>query len=215
LAPQDHLLTANGKLVVAGLIITAGVLLTASALKWDLGLPTCVTALAVTAMVCLKTRSNPLPLFREISWSTLALVAGLFVMVDAAESIGAMNYTQRWLAWANGIASGAGALTSGFVVGIGNNLVNNLPLGLIAGATLRATHVKSLLASALLIGVDLGPNLSITGSLATILWLIALRKERLDVGFWSFLRIGAVAMPLALFFALGAATLMHWCTGTP
>jgi arsenical pump membrane protein len=33
------------------------------------------------------------------------------------------------------------------------------------------------------IGVELGPNLSVAGSLATILWLIALRKEKLDVSF--------------------------------
>ena len=67
-----------------------------------------------------------------------------------------------------------------------NNLVNNLPLGLIAGGTLQAAHAQGLIAHAGLIGVDLGPNLSITGSLATILWLLALRKEKLDVSFWDF-----------------------------
>ena len=43
------------------------------------------------------------------------------------------------------------------------------------------------MADAVLIGVDLGPNLSITGSLATILWLIALRKKSTcDSGFSNF-----------------------------
>ena len=88
-----------------------------------------------------------------------------------------------------------------------NNLLNNLPLGLIAGATLHAARTKGLLASAVLIGVDLGPNLSITGSLATILWLLALRKEKLDVGFFDFLKIGVVAMPVALLLSLGGAML--------
>ena len=77
----------------------------------------------------------------------------------------------------------------GFTVGVGNNLVNNLPLGLIAGATHpNAAHIKGLLANAVLIGVDLGPNLSVTGSLATILWLLALRKENLNVSVWKFLQ---------------------------
>ena len=61
----------------------------------------------------------------------------------------------------------------------------------------------------MLIGVDLGPNLSITGSLATILWLLALRKERLDVSFWDFLKVGAVVMPVALVLSIGGAIVMH------
>jgi arsenical pump membrane protein len=80
---------------------------------------------------------------------------------------------------------------------------------LIAGATLHAAHIKGLIANAVLIGVDLGPNLSVTGSLATILWLLALRKEKLDVGFWKFLRVGALAMPVALLLSVGGAILMQ------
>jgi arsenical pump membrane protein len=91
--------------------------------------------------------------------------------------------------------------------------VNNLPLGLIAGATVQAAHVKGLIANAVLIGVDLGPNLSVTGSLATILWLLALRRDKVEVSFWRFLKVGAIAMPVALFVALGGAILMEKLTG--
>jgi arsenical pump membrane protein len=55
---------------------------------------------------------------------------------------------------------------------------------------------------AILIGVDLGPNLSVTGSLATILWLIALRREMVEITAWEFFKIGAVAMPVALIASL-------------
>jgi arsenical pump membrane protein len=58
-----------------------------------------------------------------------------------------------------------------------------------------------------MIGVDLGPNLSVTGSLATILWLAAIRREGENVGFWTFLRIGIVVMPPALLLALAARLL--------
>jgi arsenical pump membrane protein len=210
---ENHYLDGHGKLALSGLIATAIVLLIASGLDLDLGLPTCLTALAVTAVVSILARSNPLPLAREISWSTLALVAGLFIMVDAVERAGAMQRLRAWLAWTEKLAAPLGALLAGFVVGIGNNLVNNLPLGLMAGGTLQATHARGLVGSAVLIGVDLGPNLSITGSLATILWLIALRKEKLDVSFGDFLAIGAIAMPVALLFALLGAIGMHFVFG--
>ncbi len=214
-------LTPNGTLILCGLGLMVAVLLTASALKKDLGLPTCVAALVITAAVSIKARSNPIKLFREISWPTLLLVAGLFIMVDAVESQGALNLTQRWLAAASTLGPNIAAMVVGFVVGIGNNIVNNLPLGLIAGGTIQAAHTYGLMANAVLIGVDLGPNLSITGSLATILWLLALRKgsgegpeeESLNVSFWKFLKIGAVAMPLALVAALGGAILMQTLLG--
>jgi arsenical pump membrane protein len=60
---------------------------------------------------------------------------------------------------------------------------------------------------AVLVGVDLGPNLSVTGSLATILWLVVLRREGQDVGTWKFLRLGIVVMPPALLLALGGLVL--------
>jgi arsenical pump membrane protein len=213
----DAKLSGNGKLVLAGLALMIGVLLTASAFKKDLGLPTCLAALVITAVVSIKARSNPITLAREISWATLLLVAGLFVMVDAVESQGALNLTRQWLAWASGLGQNVGAVVVGFAVGIANNIVNNLPMGLIAGGTIRAAHTMGLMANAVLIGVDLGPNLSVTGSLATILWLLALRKdsggEKLDVSFWKFLKVGAIAMPAALLAALGGAILMQMVVG--
>jgi arsenical pump membrane protein len=204
-APLNH----AGSLVLGGLAFVVAVLLTASALKKDLGLPTCLAALAVSALVCVTTRSNPLPLFKEISWSTLALVAGLFILVDAVVSQGALHLTQAALGWTQTLPAAAGTLITGSAVAVANNLVNNLPLGLITGATLQAAHIKGLLTSAVLIGVDLGPNLSVTGSLATILWLIALRKEDINVSFWDFLKVGVIAMPVALAASLGAAILMQ------
>jgi arsenical pump membrane protein len=202
-------LSMNGKIVLGGIASMVAVLLTASALDRDLGLPTCLAALAITAVVCIKARSNPWSLLKDISWATIALVAGLFIMVDAVQSIGALKLTLAALQGVQRLAPALAALITGFVVGVANNLVNNLPLGLIAGATLQADHARELIVNAVLIGVDLGPNLSVTGSLATILWLIALRKEKLDVSGWDFFKVGAIAMPVALVAAIGGAILMQ------
>ncbi len=63
--------------------------------------------------------------------------------------------------------------------------------------------------SAVLIGVDLGPNLSVTGSLATVLWLIALRREGERVSGGEFLKAGLVVMPPALLLATVAAAMLQ------
>jgi Na+/H+ antiporter NhaD/arsenite permease-like protein len=51
-------------------------------------------------------------------------------------------------------------------------------------------------------------NLSVTGSLATILWLAVLRREGLEVGTWSFLRIGIFVMLPALILSVIALSLL-------
>jgi arsenical pump membrane protein len=201
-------LNPAGKLVFIGIWIVAGILLAASALNTDLGLPTCLSALVVAGIVLVKTQTNPMRIVRDISWSVLPLVAGLFVLMEAIVSIGALRYTTAALTWAERLAPAFGALLTGAVVGVGNNLINNLPLGLIAGSTLNSQHVQGVIENAVLIGVDLGPNLSVTGSLATILWLIALRREGLHVSFGTFLKVGVIAMPVALALALVSVALL-------
>jgi arsenical pump membrane protein len=96
----------------------------------------------------------------------------------------------------------------GVGVAVGGNLINNLPAGLIASSALQIANPPDQLTRAALIGVDLGPNLSVTGSLATILWLAALRREGLRVGALAFLRVGVLVMPPALLLSLAVALLV-------
>ncbi|MGC2619388.1 MAG: arsenic transporter [Acidobacteriaceae bacterium] len=201
----DHRLTTAGKISLFGILSVALVLLVASGLHKDLGLPTCLAALVVTAIVLVYQRSSPVPLLRDISWSVLPLVAALFVIVEAVKTAGALEALHAGLVHAIRWPAAASTLAVGGLIGFGANLVNNLPLGLIAGATLQTVPAHAALSKAVLIGIDLGPNLSITGSLATILWLIAIRREGMHVSGWQFLKAGLVVMPPALLLALAAA----------
>jgi len=87
-------------------------------------------------------------------------------------------------------------------VGFVSNGMNNLPVGLAAGTALAADAWLRPVDNAVLIGVDLGPNLSVTGSLATILWLIALRRDNAEITTWEFLKTGAIIMPVSLVLTL-------------
>ena len=208
-AEEPVALTTTGKIAFAGILSVAGVLLTASALNMDLGLPTCLAALVVTIIVLIRERTGPGFLLREISWSILPLVAGLFVIVEAVNSAGALSMLREALLRASHWPTAATTLVTGGVIGFGTNLVNNLPLGLITGSALRTATFSTAMQKAVLIGIDLGPNLSITGSLATILWLIAIRREGLHVSAWQFLRAGLVIMPASLLLALSAELLIR------
>lgn len=200
-------LSTGGKAALAGIAATAVLLLVVSALDQPLGLPTCLAGLVTTLLVCALARRSPLALARSVSWSVLPLVAGLFVLVEALDRTGVIGMVAQAL---RSVAATpvAGAATAGTTLAFASNLMNNLPAGLIASEAVAQAHPPRLLVDALLIGVDLGPNLSITGSLATILWLQAIRREGEDIGFWRFLKIGVVTMVPALIAALGMRLLL-------
>ncbi|MEG8020921.1 SLC13 family permease [Sphingomonas aerolata] len=200
-------LTIGGKAALAGIVVTAVVLLLASAFDVQLGLPTCIAGVATTIAICLLVRMSPLMVVRDVSWSVLPLVAGLFVLVEALDHSGVIGHVAAWLR-AESADPARAAMTAGTLLAFGSNLVNNLPAGLIASTAVAQAQPPRVVVDALLIGVDLGPNLSITGSLATILWLQAIRREGLDIGFLRFLKVGAVTMIPALTAALGTRLLI-------
>jgi arsenical pump membrane protein len=195
-------LTPGGKLVAFGIAATAIVLLAASAMGWDLGLPTFIAGAAVTTLVLATGRQSPLPVLKDISWSVLPLVAGLFILVEGLNRTGLLPSLARVLKEAAAASPQTTSWIAGIMVAVASNLLNNLPTGLIAATTSNAAHVPAHVTGAILIGVDLGPNLSVTGSLATILWLIALRREGENVGASRFLKLGLVVTPPALLLSL-------------
>jgi arsenical pump membrane protein len=200
-------LSTGGKAAFAGIAATALLLLAMSAFDLPLGLPTCLAGVVTTLAVCALARRSPLVLARSVSWSVLPLVAGLFVLVEALDRTGVIRQVADALRSASADPV-RGAAASGTILAFASNLMNNLPAGLVASTAVAQAHPPRLIVDALLIGVDLGPNLSITGSLATILWLQAIRREGEDVGFWRFFKVGAVTMIPALAASLGARLLI-------
>ncbi|MBV9038209.1 MAG: arsenic transporter [Acidobacteriaceae bacterium] len=195
-------LSPTGKITLFGIGLLALTLMTASAFNFDLGAPAFVAGLLVAAGVSFRDHNTPKEIAKEISWSVLPLVAGLFVIVEAMNNAGALPSSIHALRAMESWPPLRATLASGFGIALISNLMNNLPSGLIGGAAVKAAGVAGPLRDAVLIGVDLGPNLSVTGSLATILWLIAIRREGQEVGFWKFLKWGALVMPPALALAI-------------
>lgn len=202
-------LTSSGWIALAGIAVTAVVLSVVSANDQPLGPPTAVLGVMTAIAVMIRQRRSPWAMAKDIAWSVLPLVAGLFVLVEALDRTGVIGKLAVVLKSHALADQSLTALSAGIVAAFSSNLVNNLPAGLIASSTLLQAHVGERVTDALLIGVDLGPNLSITGSLATILWLNAIRREGENVGFMRFLKVGMIVMPPTLLLTLAARLLTH------
>lgn len=195
-------LATGARLTALGIAFTGVLLLVTSALDRPLGLPTCLAGLATVLLVQLQQRRNPWPVFKGVSWGVLPLVAGLFVLVEALALTGVVGRLAQALAQWTQDAPQQATWGVGVLLALACNLVNNLPAGLIAGSVGQLAALPEQTTRALVVAVDLGPNLSITGSLATVLWLIAVRREGEHVSAWTFLKLGVLVMPPALLAAL-------------
>src|SRR6202795_3485233 len=117
-------LTLGGKLAAIGIALTVVVLLSASAFGRPLGLPTFCAGASLTAIVLVIARQSPLPILKNISWSVLPLVAGLFFVVAGWNRAGALSALAGSLHDAAVPSRQATSWVAGIVVAVASNLVN-------------------------------------------------------------------------------------------
>jgi len=182
---------------IAVVILALGgvVLVSVSSLGGPLGIATIAVATIALFATGFRDAGGAWTLVRGISWPVIALTAALFVVVTAIDGAGLLAATHALFTRASPFVTGA-ALAGA------SNLVNNLPVGLSAGETIAAIHPPARAAYSALVGINLGPNFTASGSLATILWIVVLRRANIRVTAWDFLRVGVVATPFALAAAL-------------
>jgi arsenical pump membrane protein len=149
-------------------------------------------------------RSAPADLARALEPGFLVFVLGLGVIVATAGHDGLATAVRALLPTGSSLPD---LLAVAAVSAVLANLVNNLPatLILIPAALVAGGHAALL---AMLIGVNVGPNLTYVGSLATLLWRRVLRAQDADIDLGEFARLGALTVPACLV----AASVLLWCT---
>jgi arsenical pump membrane protein len=189
-------------LATAVMTAAAAVIVMTSALGGPLGAATFACGAIAWIATALRDRAGAATIVRDVSWRIVALTAALFVIVTALDDAGGFAATRATFAWCEHLAAPWSALATGFIVAAASNAINNLPVGLNLGETLPAMHATMRASAAALVGVNLGPNATVNGSLATLLWLDIARREKIAVSKAAFARIGVLATVPALTAAL-------------
>lgn len=205
-------LDSLGKRAAMGILLAAVALLVTSALGGPIGLATFAAGFVAMIFIARAQITLMIEALRAISWGVLPLVGGLFMLVRALEKAGALTLSVHGLQYFQQWPQIAGLTAASFSFGVLSNAINNLPMGLIGAGAVKAAQSSAAIHAAVLLGINLGPNLSVTGSLATILWLVALRREKISMTGWQFLKVGLIVMPPALLLAvlsLGLALTSH------
>ncbi|NUP21221.1 MAG: arsenic transporter [Streptomyces sp.] len=147
--------------------------------------------LAVRALV--RRRTSPRALVRAAGLPFLAFVLALGIVVRAVvdngldEALGHLVPEGTGLPTLLGIAALAAVLA---------NVINNLPAVLVLLPLTAQAGPGAVLA--VLLGVNIGPNLTYAGSLATLLWRKIVHQHDTDVELGEFTRLGLYTVPAAL-----------------
>ncbi len=130
---------------------------------------------------------------RAVNVPFLAFVLCLGVVVDAVVHNGLGDAMRGVLPVGDSLPALLGLAAVAAVLA---NLVNNLPAVLVLLPLVAGTGPAAVLA--VLIGVNVGPNLTYVGSLSNLLWRNVVHREGLPARFTEFSKVGLATVPLTL-----------------
>jgi arsenical pump membrane protein len=155
----------------------------------DPALPILGTGILLVVIRALRGRLPLQSLTRTVDLPTLA---GVFLVALALGTLARVwSFPGDMMARAGIAATAAAAAVTAI-------LVNNLPAAVLLGSGTPA-HPR-----ALLIGLDIGPNLAVTGSLSAVIWWQAARAAGARPSALRYSLVGIVLVPLTIAAALAA-----------
>ncbi|MGA5823646.1 SLC13 family permease [Kitasatospora sp. NPDC094028] len=158
-------------------------------------------ALVLAVRALARRRTTPSAIVRSAAVPFLAFVLALGVVVRAVVDNGLASALGHLVPHGTGLAALLGIAALAAVLA---NVINNLPATLVLLPLAAPAGAGAVLA--VLLGVNIGPNLTYAGSLATLLWRRIVREHDTDVGLGEFTRLGLLVVPAALV----AAVLALW-----
>jgi arsenical pump membrane protein len=127
----------------------------------------------------------------------------MVIVVRSIEDTGLTAMFGHWLLQLSGGNSFGAVMVGTAGAAIGTNLINNIPMAVVMTSALGSVRhapitVQHGFLAATMFGCDLGPNLTTVGSLATVLWLLILRKQGIDVSGLDYFKVGVIVTPIML-----------------
>ncbi|HVB74972.1 MAG TPA: arsenic transporter [Ktedonobacteraceae bacterium] len=140
---------------------------------------------------------------RHVSWSIFGFIAGMFIVVRAVEDTHLTAQFGQLLLHLSGGSSFGAVMVGTAGAATGTNLINNVPMAVVLTSALQSiqhasTTTRLGFIAATIFGCDLGPNLTTVGSLATVLWLLILRRRNIEVSGLDYFKVGIIVTPLML-----------------
>ncbi|MEM6106421.1 SLC13 family permease [Mycobacterium sp. 050272] len=178
-------------------LVVVGLTLAGFAFSEPLGVAPAWVALAGSAALAVRSlrhrHTTVMEILRSAQVSFLVFVLALGVVVQAVTRNGMDRAMSAVLPHGSGLPA---LLAIAAVAAVLANVVNNLPATLVLLPLVAPSGPVAVLA--VLIGVNIGPNLTYVGSLSNLLWRRVLRQHDVEAGVGEYTRLGLCTVPPAL-----------------
>jgi Na+/H+ antiporter NhaD/arsenite permease-like protein len=166
---------------------------------------------AMSAAACLMiiARTPPRRAFASVDWQLLVFFAGLFVVVAGVAHVGLLDRVFHALSPVIGRGDPIGDAAFIALVVIASNLISNVPLVLVAVAWVPHLTDPTWGYVMLAVASTLAGNLTLFGSVANVI-VMESAGPRGEIGFWRFLRYGAVLTTVDLVVAFALLAGERW-----
>ncbi|MFJ9845286.1 arsenic transporter [Kitasatospora sp. NPDC101155] len=156
-------------------------------------------ALVLAGRALVRRRTTPVAIVRSAAVPFLAFVLALGIVVRAVVDNGLASALGHLVPHGSSLPALLGTAALAAVLA---NVINNLPATLVLLPLAVPSGAGAVLA--VLLGVNIGPNLTYAGSLATLLWRRIVREHETNIGLGEFTRLGLLVVPAALVAAVVA-----------
>jgi arsenical pump membrane protein len=194
-------------------LVVVGLTLVGFAVAQSVGVAPAWVALAGAAVLAVRSlrrgHTSLTEIARSASVSFLVFVLALGVVVHAVTLNGMDTAMSKVLPSGSGLVS---LLAIAAVAAVLANVVNNLPATLVLLPLVAPSGTVAILA--VLLGVNIGPNLTYAGSLSNLLWRRVLRRHDVEASVGEYTRLGICTVPAALVAAVLALWLSVRLLGT-
>ncbi len=187
-------------MVFVGLVVLAFVLVGCGIANWMLLPLSAVTTVGAIAIYVAERK--PIARTGRISWRVVVFVLSLFIVVKGLEVSG----VNAVIGSAIFSVVGQNPVYATFLISMASafmcNVVNNIPMTAmmvpITSGIATTPQMAMAYAYSLVIGSNLGANITITGALAGILWLECAKVEKWSTGVTEFIKTGLTVTPIVI-----------------
>lgn len=187
-------------MVLLGIIVLVFVLI-GCGFASNLSLPLSVVTTAGIVAIYMGER-RPLFRTRRISWRVVVFVVSLFIVVKGLEVSGVNAVIGNMIV----AIVGQNPVLATFFISLSSaalcNVVNNIPMTAmmvpVTSAIAQTPDMTLAMAYSLVIGSNLGANITITGALAGILWIETAKAEKWSTGITDFIKTGLTVTPIVI-----------------